>query len=178
MTAPAAGADTPVDTSATARGAIACVRVGVALMWIQNAGWKYPPHFGEDNNGALYRFTRFAIDHEVFPPWAWFVEHVVLPNFTLFGWTTYLVEASLGAFLLVGLATRFWALVGVGQSLVITLSVLNAPNEWHWSYFLMLLIHMALIATAAGRHIGLDGLLRPAWQQSRGPVARWLVRAS
>jgi thiosulfate dehydrogenase (quinone) large subunit len=168
------GADAPVVT----RGAIAAVRVGVALMWIQNAGWKYPPHFGENNNGALYRFTRFAIDHEVFPPWAWLVENVVLPNYAFFGWATYLLEGALGAFLLVGLATRFWALVGAAQSVVITLTVLNAPNEWHWAYFLMLLVHVALFATAAGRHFGVDGLWRPSWQRSRNPLARTLGRLS
>jgi thiosulfate dehydrogenase [quinone] large subunit len=174
MTAPVPAADPSVAN----RGAIAAVRVGVALLWIQNAGWKYPPHFGEKDNGALYRFTHFAIDHEVFPPWAWLVEHVVLPNFTFFGWATYLMEASLGAFLLVGLATRFWALVGVAQSLVITLTVLYAPHEWHWSYFLMILAHVALFATAAGRHFGVDGLWRPAWRRSRSPLARVLRRVS
>lgn len=174
MTAPDAVSDASVGT----RAGIAAVRVGVALMWIQNAGWKYPPDFGENNNGALFRFTRFAIDHEVFPPWAWFVENVVLPNYTFFGWATYLVEASLGAFLLVGLATRFWALVGVAQTLVITMSVLNAPDEWHWAYFLMLLVHVALFVTAAGRAFGVDGLWRPSWQRSRHPLARALARAS
>jgi thiosulfate dehydrogenase [quinone] large subunit len=174
MTAPVPAADASVAN----RGAIAAVRVGVALLWIQNAGWKYPPHFGEKDNGALYRFTRFAVDHEVFPPWAWFVEHVVLPNFTFFGWATYLLEASLGAFLLVGLATRFWALVGVAHSLVITVTVLYAPHEWHWSYFLMILAHVALFATAAGRHFGVDGLWRPAWLRSRNPLARVLGRVS
>jgi hypothetical protein len=49
---------------------------------------------------------------------------------------TLLVEAPLGAFLLIGLATRFWALAGAAHTVVITLSVLRAPNEWHWSYFL------------------------------------------
>lgn len=170
-----AGAVVAADTSAASKTGMAVVRVGVAFLWIQNAGWKYPPDFGENNNGALYRFTRLAIDHEVFAPWAWVVKHVVLPNYTFFGWTTLLVEASLGAFLLVGLLTRFWALVGIGQSLVITLSVLYAPNEWHWSYFLMLLIHLALLTTAAGRCYGVDALWRPAWLRSRNPVARVLA---
>lgn len=166
-------ADTPAS-----RTGIAVVRVGVALMWIQNSGWKYPPDFGESNNGALYRFTRFAIEHEVFPPWAWFVEHVVLPNYVVFGWATLLSEASLGAFLLVGLLTRFWALVGIGSSLVITLSVLNAPHEWHWAYFLMILAHVALLSTAAGRAYGIDALWRPTWLRSRNRAVRLLGRMS
>jgi thiosulfate dehydrogenase (quinone) large subunit len=101
-----------------------------------------------------------------------------LPNFTFFGWMVLLVEAALGAFLLIGLATRFWALIGIAQTVVIALSVLNAPHEWYWSYLLMLLVHVALFATAAGRYGGLDGLLRPGWELSRSWAARWLVRAS
>ncbi len=106
------------------------------------------------------------------------MEQVVLPNFTLFGWMVLLVEASLGAFLLIGLATRFWAVIGVAQTVVIMLSVLNAPHQWFWSYLLMLLVHLALFATAAGRYGGLDGLLRTNWQHSQSPWARWLVRVS
>lgn len=155
------------------------VRVAVALLWIQNAGWKLPPNFGEGSPPrGLYRFTTYAVEHPVFPPYAWLIERVVLPNFTFFGWLTLLVEASLGAFLLIGLATRFWALVGIGQTLAITLSVLNAPNEWHWSYFLMLIAHVAILTTAAGRAGGLDGVLRPIWRRSASPLARVLLRAS
>ena len=111
------------------------------MLWIQNAACKVPPDFGERENTGLYFFTRFAVDYPVFPPYAALIENVVLPNLPIFWWMTLLVEAGLGAFLLIGLATRFWAVVGVVQSLAITLSVLNAPNEWHWSYYLMILAH-------------------------------------
>ncbi len=164
--------------SRLARGGVAALRIGVALLWIQNVGWKVPPDFGEDANTGLYFFTRFAVDRPVFPPYAWFVEQVVLPNFPFFGWMTLLIEAGLGAFLLIGLATRFWAVVGLAQSLAIMLSVLNAPNEWHWSYYLMILTHIAVFATAAGRSFGVDGVLRPGWQKSTGRLGPLLARLS
>ena len=148
-------------------------RVGVALLWIENAGWKKPPDFS-----SLRYYTEFAVSDPVFPPFSWLVEHVVLSNFTLFGWMTLLVEASLGAFLLLGLATRLWALIGIGQSLAITMSVLNAPNEWEWSFYLMILAHVALFATAAGRSYGLDAVLRPRWAASTGALPRLLLRLS
>ncbi len=172
---------TPVDTgtdSRLARACIAALRIGVALLWIQNASWKAPPDFGKADNNGLYVFTRFAVDFPVLPPFAWFIEHVVLPNFTFFGWLTLLTECALGAFLLIGLTTRFWAVVGIAQSFAITLSVLNAPNEWHWSYYLMILAHVGLFATAAGRSFGVDGVLRPSWQESDGRLGRLLTRLS
>ena len=111
--------------SRLSRALIGAFRVVVALLWIQNCGWKAPPRFE-----ALRGFTQDGVDHPVLAPWAWLVRHLILPNFTVFGWLTLLLEASLGAFLLIGLATRFWALVGIAQTLAITLSVLNTPNEW------------------------------------------------
>jgi thiosulfate dehydrogenase (quinone) large subunit len=169
----------PLLPSRMDRALIAIVRVGVALLWLQNVGWKTPPDFGQGNPpSGLYQSASYAVSHEVLHPYAWLVDQLVLPNFTFFGWMVLLVEASLGAFLLIGLATRFWAVVGVAQTVVILLSVLNAPHEWLWSYLLMLLVHLALFATAAGRYAGLDGLLRPDWERSRSGWARWLVRAS
>lgn len=152
---------------------LAVVRVGVAFLWIENAGWKTPPTFS-----SLHSFTEYAVSRPVFPPFSWLVEHVVLPNFTFFAWFTLVVEASIGAFLLVGLATRLWALIGLVQVLAITFSALNAPHEWEWSYYLMILAHLALFATAAGRFYGLDGILRPSWLQSSSAPARVLVRFS
>ena len=106
------------------------------------------------------------------------IETLVLPNFAFFGYLTLVVEASIGAFLLVGLATRFWAVIGIMQTVAIALSVLNAPDEWPWSYYLMLAAQVVILATAAGRTAGLDGVLRPRWRQSSGRVARALLRVS
>jgi thiosulfate dehydrogenase [quinone] large subunit len=152
---------------------IAVVRVGVALLWIQNAAWKAPPDFG-----ALRGFTKDGVDHPVLAPWAWLVKHVILTHFAPFGWLTLILESCIGAFLLIGLATRLWALVGIGQTFAITLSVLYTPGEWAWSYFLMLLAHVAMFATAAGRYYGLDGVLRPRWLAAPGRLPRVLARLS
>ena len=159
---------------------MAVVRVTVALLWIENLYWKRPPEFGNksDPPEGLYQWTLYGVQNKVFGPWAWFVDHVVLPNFVVFAWMTFAVEACLGAFLLVGLATRFWAVVGVAQTMAIIFSVLRTPNEWFWSYFLMLAAHVALFAVAAGRAYGVDGVLRPLWRRRRGLLARLLVVVS
>ncbi len=168
-----AGRTDPLTASRLSRVLIGVVRVGVALLWIQNAAWKAPPDFG-----ALRGFTEDGVKHPVLAPWAWLIQHVILPNFTPFGWLTLILESSIGAFLLIGLATRLWALIGIGQTIAITLSVLYTPGEWAWSYFLMLLAHLTLFATAAGRYYGLDGVLRPRWLAAPGPLPRLLARLS
>lgn len=168
-----------ISNSATSRASVALLRIGIGLLWIQNVDWKMPPDFGRGPTpGGLFEFTNDAVTHPVFPPYSWVVEHLVLPHFVPFGWMVLLLEASLGGFLLVGLATRFWALVGLAQTLAITLSVLHAPNEWHWSYLLMLLAHITILGVAAGRCAGVDAVLRPAWQRGTSRLTRLLVIAS
>lgn len=159
---------------------LAACRVAVALMWIQNVAWKHPPDFGNETEPPrdLYKWTLNGVEHEVLAPWAWFTEQVILPNFLVFAWAAYAVEACLGAFLLVGLATRLWALIGIAQTTAITLSVLYAPHEWFWAYVLMFVAHLALLATAAGRAYGVDGTLRPAWRGRSGRLTRLLLRLS
>ena len=172
-------AATPLAPTRPTAWLIAAVRVGVALMWIDNTSWKVPPDFGRDDSpSGLYRWTLNGVEHEVLAPWAWFVDTVVIPNFTLFGWAVLAIEASLGAFLLIGLFTRAVALLGVVQSLAITFSVLNTPHEWYWAYLLMILIHLLLFATAAGRYGGMDGVLRPVWAHRDGRLYRLLEASS
>jgi thiosulfate dehydrogenase [quinone] large subunit len=169
----------PLASSRLSRALIVVLRVGVALLWIANLGWKDPPSFGQGANpSGLYAFTRDAVELPVFPPYSWVVSHVVLKAFPVFGWGVLFVETALGAFLLIGLATRFWALVGIVQTLAITFSVVRVPGEWVWSYLLMLLAHAAIVAVAAGRFGGLDGLLRARWRRSDTRLARLLVLAS
>jgi thiosulfate dehydrogenase [quinone] large subunit len=176
MSAPLMGGES--QTPRLSGVSLAVLRVGIAVLWIQNASWKVPPDFGQSADKGLYFWASQAVEYPVLAPYSAFVETIVLPNIAVFGWVTLLTEAALGAFLLIGLATRFWALVGIAQTIAITLSVLNAPHEWHWSYVLMLLAHVVLLGTAAGRHFGLDGVFRPVWQQSSGRLSAILMRAS
>ena len=46
------------------------------------------------------------------------------------------------------------------------------------SFYLMILAHVALFATAAGRSYGLDALLRPRWSASSRRASQFLVRLS
>ncbi|WP_415854448.1 DoxX family protein [Sinomonas sp. G460-2] len=175
MTASPSPAAAALPADRVTRAALAIARVLAGLLWIQNLSWKSPtgPNFG-----GLHEWTENAVDHPVFAPWAWTVEHIVLPNFAAFAWMTLIVETCLGAFLLVGLATRFWAVVGLAQTAAITLSAVNTPGEWFWSYALMFALHLAILGAAAGRTFGLDGVLRPTWRSQHGPVAKLLLVVS
>ena len=146
---------------------IGAVRIAAGLLWLANLEWKRPPDFGAHLHNGLYKYVDGAVSHPVFTPWSWIVKHIVLQHYTLFGWSTLLLESSLAALLLLGLWTRPVALLGAVNSLVIGLSVLHYPNEWPWSYYLMIALHLLLFATAAGRCVGLDGVRSGGADQRR-----------
>ncbi len=81
---------------------------------------------------------------------------VLLPNFDVFQWLITALELGVGAALIVGLASRGAALIGLGQQLFLQLVYLSSgrwmfeqPHEW-----VPLLI---LTLVPAGRVWGLDG---------------------
>jgi len=145
---------------ATASAAI-LLRLAAAYLWYENLSWKNPPDFGKSDGSGLYGFTHAAVTNPVLGVWSSVIENVVLPNFVIFGWFTFITETCLAIFLFLGLATRFWALVGVLQSFAIYFTVGGLPAEWKWGYFLMAATHLALLGLAAGRVLGLDQVLRP-----------------
>lgn len=151
-------------TEAISRKTPFALRVTAGLLWLSNVSWKRPPDFG-----LLRNYVDEGINEPVAPVYPWVLENIVEPNFTAFGWTVLLVEFSLAALLLSGTFTRAAAVVGLLQSVTIGLSVANAEGEWYWSYILMATLHLAVFAMAAGRHAGVDGLIRrtrpnrPVW---------------
>ncbi|MEC5151299.1 DoxX family protein [Cryobacterium sp. GrIS_2_6] len=161
-----------IDSGRLTRAVLAAVRIAVGLMWLQNVNWKRPPDFGQAAHDGLYQYTADAVEHPVLGAFSWLVQNVIFPNFALFGWGVLIAEFCLGAFLLVGFLTRFWAAIGILQTIAITLSVLNTPGEWQWSYYLMFAAQFVILATAAGRIAGVDGLLRPRWSLGSGRPAR------
>jgi thiosulfate dehydrogenase (quinone) large subunit len=138
------------------------VRVAVGLMWLENASWKVPTQF----TGSFRRYTESAVNHEVFGPYAFFVKNIALKNFSAFGWLTLLTESLIGALLIFGIFTRFASLLGAVSSLAIAFSILHVEHEWPWSYYLMIVVHLALFALDAGRVGGIDSVMKRASRAS------------
>lgn len=135
------------------------VRIIAGLLWLANTDWKVPPDFGESTGRGLYGFVADGIEHPVLGPYAFLLETFVLPNISLFGWLTLLVETSLAALLITGTLTRLAAVGGAAQSLAITLTVSRVPGEWAFAYYLMVAVHLSVLAMDAGRTWGVDALV-------------------
>lgn len=134
------------------------LRILLGLLWLWNANWKRPPDFGEESNGGLFKFTSYAVSDPVIPPYSYVIEKVVLPNLAVFGWGVLVAETALAVLLLTGSWIRLAAVLGIAQSVAIGLSVAYAPEEWPWSYLLMLGAHVSLLLASSGRHLAVEGV--------------------
>lgn len=155
--------------------ALACLRLLAGLIWLYNVVWKMPPDFGERSNSGLYHFTHLAIEHPVFKPFSWLIEHAVLPYFTAFGWGVLFAESALAVLLLTGTAVRLAALIGIGQSVAIGLSVAESPGEWPWSYAMLIGIHVVLLLAPTTRYAAVDALRAAATPIEARSTARRLL---
>lgn len=150
------------------------LRVTLGLMWFYNVYWKRAPEFGREAGNGLYRFTSYAVEYPVLPPYAWLVENVVLPNIVPFGYLVIAAETTAAVLLLTGRWVRIGALVGLLQSVAIAMSVMYAPEEWPWSYWLMIAGHVAVLLGASARLGSLDA----ARAERRRPVRQAWVWAA
>ncbi|AMC55054.1 integral membrane protein [Mycobacterium tuberculosis variant bovis] len=67
-------------------------------------------------------------------------------------------ESALAVLLLTGTAVRLAALIGIGQSVAIGLSVAESPGEWPWAYAMLLGIHVVLLFTCSTRYAAVDAV--------------------
>jgi uncharacterized membrane protein YphA (DoxX/SURF4 family) len=106
------------------------------------------------------------------PFWASFLNRIVLPHATAFGWVVAAGELAIGIGLLLGFLTRWAAALGSLLMLTILLGQTWVPGaKWdQWMYAglptkLALLLFLLLAAADAGRTWGIDGA-------RRGPIGR------
>jgi len=127
--------------------------------------------------------TRSILQFEVFQnpaggqngtgiPGVRWIARLMLDNWGLFGWAVTAMELTVGALLIVGLVTRFAALVGLGQQLFLAL-VYASSNRWAFEqpHEYVPLIILALVP--AGRAWGLDGRILRRRGTDPGELRGW-----
>lgn len=155
---------------------LAGLRIMYGLLWLQQTTWKVPPDFGRRGNGGLWYWTQESVNYSVFPPHRFFLEHVVIPHFVLFGYLTLATELFIGLTHVLGIASRLAALVAFGMSVNITLGLIRHPSEWPWSYVMLVGYSVLFLALPPGRRLGLDAVLEKRLKAGEPSVSwrRWL----
>jgi len=136
---------------------LALCRIAIGILWLTAIVWKLPPNFIPlEGLRSLKEWMELEVQYPVVPVYGQFVQAIVLPNFTLFAWATFIVELLIGLGLLLGLFTRAAAMLGLLMSLNLAIGLMAVPNEWPWSYIMLVMFQAIFVLTDPGRVWGLD----------------------
>ena len=161
---------------------LALARIVYGLLWWQQSKWKVPSDdFGRISGGGLWYWVHEEIQHPTVGAYKEFLVNVVIPNWTFFGWMTLITETFIAVTLILGLFTRLGALVAIGMAANVMIGILSVPNEWVWTYVMLVMLPAVFVLTGAGRSFGVDAFLAPPLERAaaRGSrlarLTRWLV---
>lgn len=132
------------------------VRVLLGAMWYQGSLWKLPL----PDAGGLQYWTGQMAEHAAFPFFAAFVRDVMLPHVTIVDPLVFIAEMGLAVSFILGIAVRQVATLGALYALGLWIGLYRHPGEWPWEYIFLAIAQGQLVVQAAGRSLGLDGLLR------------------
>ena len=178
-------ATTPITLSERSMTGLALIRIFVGYLWFQQLFWKMPPGFR-----GLYPYIIRESQHTIIPGYGALLQHTFLAGCsslsTPTGCTAFVplaacvwtAELLVTISLMFGLFTRFGAILATILS--IQLYVGLAYTGWIWTYGMIVLLALALVAVPAGRRLGVDQWLAPrlqaAGQHHRlARIASWFV---
>ena len=138
-------------------------RLAIGSMWWQQTLWKVPPYYTDQpdhpmTSGLAYWVTQMG-EYAWIPLQADFVNNVVLPHFYIFAPIVYGLEVLTAASLILGIFVRVWSVIGALQILNLWLGLYDAPGEWPWTYFFLLVLQVIFALHQYGRSLGLDAVI-------------------
>ncbi|WP_428493262.1 hypothetical protein [Rhodopila sp.] len=148
------------------------LRVLIGTMWWQGSLWKIPPNYA----GLLY-FMKEVVDHAAIPLQRTLYANLFIPNINLFGPLIYLTEAVIALSLIVGVFTRWFALLGLLMAGNLWLGLYSAPGEWPWTYGYLMVIQALFILDPPGRCLGLDARWTDGSSHDRARLGPLTTRA-
>jgi hypothetical protein len=146
---------------------VGLLRIMFGILWLQAALQKAPWVINAQGQrfGWLSNWIWTETQHPTFGFYKALLEHVVLPNFTFFGYLSFVVELALGVSLLLGVLTVLSGIGGALWQFNIALGSYSVPGEWGWNWPLLIAPHLVFALSHAGRSVGVDLFLH-----------RWLAR--
>ena len=148
------------------------MRFFIGAMWFQGSLWKLPLPV----SGGFGYWLGLMGDNAAFGFYGSLIKSVLVANIAFVNPMIFLVEVTLAASLMLGIAVRLTALLGVAMALNLWIGLYHFQPEWPWIYIFIVMLHVFLIADRAGRALGLDAMLlrvKRHWFQSHP----WLMLA-
>src|SRR5260221_7497556 len=176
----------PITLSERSSTGLALLRILVGYLWFQQLFWKLPPTFA-----GLYGHVVRESQHAILPGYGVLLQHTFLAGcsslsspagctaFVPLAACVWTAELLVSISLLFGLFTRLGAILATILSLQLYVGLAYAPGEWIWTYGMLVLLALVLVAVPAGRRLGADQWLAPrlqaAGQHRLARIASWLV---
>ncbi len=133
----------------------------IGLLWLASLRWKLPPTFAATgDHRSLLEWMELQVAHPTIGLYADFVSTIVIPNFIIFAWLTFIVELLVGLSLVTGFMTRWGAFLGGLWSLNLAIGLISVPGEWPWSYLMLMMWHGLFWVSVSQQKFGLDALFK------------------
>ena len=175
----------PITLSERSSTGLALVRILVGYLWFQQLFWKLPPTFA-----GLSPYVVRESQHAILPGYGTLLQHTFLAGcpslsspagcmaFVPLAACVWTAELLVAVSLLFGLFTRFGALLATVLSVQLYIGL--AYTEWIWTYGMLVLLALVLVAVPAGRRLGVDLWLAPRLQAAGqhyrlARIAGWFV---
>ncbi len=153
-------------------------RILLGSMWWQQTLWKLPPYYTDlpsVPDSGLKHWMIEMVNNAAFGIQSALVKDIVLPHFNIFAPMVYAIESFIGASLILGLFTRFGAILGGLMAVNLWLGLYNSPSEWPWTYFFLILLQFTFGVLQAGRNLGFDAILARSMQPKEESMVTRLV---
>ncbi len=160
------------------------LRFVMGAFWWQQSLWKLPPLYTNHpeaplTTGLAYWMSQMG-KYAAVPLQSDLVNNFVLPHFYVFAPIVYAAEVLTGVSLMLGVFVRLFGVIGALQILNLWLGLYNAPGEWPWTYFFLLVLQLMFTVHCYGRSLGIDAILTQSRSNSagKGMVGRLLAAAT
>jgi len=177
----------PITLSERSSNGLALLRILVGYLWFQQLFWKLPPTFA-----GLYGYVVRESQHAIIPGYGTLLQHTFLAGcpslstptdctaFVPLAACVWTAELVVTISLLFGLFTRFGAILATILALQLYIGLAYSPGEWIWTYGMLVLLALFLVAVPAGRRLGVDYWLAPRLQSAAqrhrwARIASWFV---
>jgi hypothetical protein len=151
--------------------AIFFMRLMIGIMWYQGSLWKLPLPV----SGGFAGWTASLGENAAFEFHRWIAKNIFVPLLPVIDPLVYLTELSLAVAFMLGFLVRGMGTIGMLFVAHLWLGLYRLQGEWPWQYIFLIFVQGFFVLDAAGRSLGLDGILGRAQvgaAQSSGRLAR------
>jgi hypothetical protein len=151
--------------------AIFFMRLMIGIMWYQGSLWKLPLPV----SGGFAGWTASLGENAAFELHRWIAKNIFVPLLPIIDPLVYLTELSLAVAFMLGFLVRGMGTIGMLFVAHLWLGLYRLQGEWPWQYVFLIFVQGFFVLDAAGRSLGLDGLLARAQvgaAQASGRLAR------